>query len=66
MINPAVPIRLTCPACGKYLATLDGASVELPPCRGCGAQVTVRLTGKRRGQASPEFLQPIEVKQARP
>lgn len=63
MMAPA-PIRLTCPSCGRYLCTVDGVSVECPPCT-CGVQTTVRLTGKRGRQCVEMSGERIEVKSAR-
>jgi hypothetical protein len=44
---PAEAQRLVCPACSRYLGTVEGCYSEYPPCV-CGIQTTVRLTGKRR------------------
>ena len=44
---PADSQRLQCPACGRYLGTVEGCYAEYPPCT-CGVQTTVRLTGRRR------------------
>lgn len=41
--------RLTCPACQRFLAIVEGCYVELPPCS-CGYQTTVRVVGRRARQ----------------
>lgn len=62
MTTPPAPIRLVCPACGRFLATIEGISVECPPCV-CGVQTTVRVNGKRRPPCAPGLLiAPIETK----
>lgn len=61
MINPATQIRLTCPACGRFLATIEGTYVEVPPCI-CGVQTTVRVNEKRLRVVSPGDPRGIEVK----
>lgn len=62
MTTPPAPIRLVCPACGRFLATIEGTSVECPPCV-CGVQTTVRVNRKRRPQCDPaRVTQPLETK----
>jgi hypothetical protein len=45
-VSIATAIRLVCPGCGRFLVTVEGTSVECPPCS-CGLQTTVKVTGKR-------------------
>lgn len=56
------PTRLVCPSCGKFLCTVEGVSVECPPCS-CGVQTTVRLTRRAR-QTICTPSGPLEVKSA--
>lgn len=44
-MNDGPERRLTCPACRRYIGTVDGQYYEAPPCR-CGVQTTVRI-GRR-------------------
>jgi hypothetical protein len=56
------PTRLTCPACGRYLGTVDGSFFEAAPCA-CGIQTTVRGTVKRLRERRPfGVLREIEAK----
>ena len=43
MPAPAEAKRLTCPACGRFICTVDGTYIETPPCKWCGTQTTVDL-----------------------
>lgn len=57
------PVRLVCPACGRFLLSFEGVSAELPPCS-CGIQTSVRATGKRLGNWSRPcgVLREVETK----
>jgi len=53
---------MTCPACARYLGTVDGSYSEYPPCT-CGFQTTVRAVGRRAKQEVESPAGRIEVKQ---
>lgn len=63
MLNqPGPPTRLTCPACSRYIGTVDGGYFEAPPCQ-CGVQTTVRVVAKRgRSGCQPVVLRDLEMK----
>lgn len=64
MVMSAAPTeskRMTCPCCQRYIGTVDGTYAEYPPCV-CGAQTTVRLTGRRARQCVSTPAGPLEVK----
>lgn len=54
-------LRLACPACGRYLGTVDGSYSEYPPCP-CGIQTTIRVAGKRLRPLISTPAGPLEVK----
>lgn len=58
---PADSQRVSCPCCGRYLGTVEGTYLELPPCV-CGWQWTGRAVGKRARQTVETPCGPIEVK----
>lgn len=38
--------RMTCPACSRFLGTVEATYAEYPPCS-CGFQTTVKAVGQR-------------------
>ena len=61
MSAPAEAKRMTCPACGRFLCTVDAVYVEAPPCQ-CGYQTTIRAVGRRARQEVQTPAGRIEVK----
>ncbi len=53
--------RMTCPACNRYLGTVEATYAEYPPCT-CGFQTTVRAVGKRARSGLHATAERIEVK----
>ena len=53
--------RMVCPACSRYLGTVDATYAEYPPCT-CGFQTTVRAVGKRARAGLVATSERIEVK----
>lgn len=55
-------VEIRCPACGRYLGTVDGTRLRCAPCT-CGVQTTVEIVGKRARRLAIETpAGPLEVK----
>jgi len=55
--------RMTCPACTRFLGTVEATYAEYPPCV-CGFQTTVKAVGKRARAGLVVGAERIEIKQS--
>lgn len=62
MVAPAEARPLVCPFCQRHLGVLAATYAELPACKTCGIQTTIRATSRlgRRTVESPAGM--LEIK----
>lgn len=61
-LPPAEAKAVRCPICSRHLGVLEATYAELPQCKGCGFQTTLRAASRIARQAIETPAGPLEVK----